>query len=991
MLGKAVQSAIYEKALKNHYIEILYIDFEDTGKCIKLHQDTKLLGGENIFPESDEQMFDDYISKKIMRYASGDTEDLNRVKQQMTMEAITQGTAEHVMHHVMINFMLNGEMRFMQFDFTRESEDTKNVFLFVEDYTDPQQQMMLLQKNEELSNALRYTKKRDKEKFTMQDSIIRTLVAPYENAYVVDIHSGTTTCYSMGEAMLERYGEEFFNGDYEKKISYYIENDVLEEDRKLFDQIRSLKNIEKLLAERNNYSLNYRVFRNNEIKYYQCYLARLNKECNQFIVAFKSIDEEKKQELEQQNRLNIALEEGKRANKALREEMVISEALSQEYHSLLKLDAETGEISLYRTDGFGMKKEMLQELLESHDYAGQILDKYIDNFVAAEDQERVRNATRLEVLKQNVPDQGLYKVSYLRIVDNKYAYYEMNTIKIKDNSGKVYFVIGMRDVDEKVRMQMKQDKEMEMQREIITALGYDYFSVLLVDLEKDHVTIFRQRSLNGKSIADLCAKYHNCWSEFIPNYARERVSDASYDEFMEKLSLDYIRSAKESYISVYEYVSDDGIVYYQIKVAFVQKQDGHRVAVVSTKNIDKIIKKEKQQEEILNKALIEAKVASKAKTDFLFNMSHDIRTPMNAIIGFTNLLEEHLDDKEILLNYIDKIKTANEFLLSLINNVLEMAKIENGKEHLDESSTNMLDFYHAICTLFNTQMNEKGVIFRHSLKIRHRNVMIDVTKMREILLNILSNALKYTPTGNSVTMTVTELPSEREGYAVYQTIIEDTGIGMSEEFLSHMFEYFSRERTTTESGVSGTGLGTAIVKKLVDLMHGTIDVESKLGEGTKITLKMSHQITENQDVQQNFQNEREYNTRDFTGKRILLAEDNDLNAEIAIAILEEHGLEVERAEDGIDCVNMIEKADADHYDLVLMDIQMPNMDGYKATQLIRQLPDKKKSGIPVIAMTANAFEEDKRNALAAGMDGFLSKPIVIEELIHTLQNTMEMR
>lgn len=851
--------------------------------------------------------------------------------------------------------------------------------------------MMLLQKNEELSNALRYTKKRDKEKFTMQDSIIRTLVAPYENAYVVDIHSGTTTCYSMGEAMLERYGEEFFNGDYEKKISYYIENDVLEEDRKLFDQIRFLKNIEKLLDERNNYCLNYRVFRNNEIKYYQCYLARLNKECNQFIVAFKSIDEEKKQEFEQQNRLNIALEEGKRANKALREEMVISEALSQEYHSLLKLDVETGEISLYRTDGFGMKKEMLQELLESHDYAGQILDKYIDNFVAAEDQERVRNATRLEVLKQNVPDQGLYKVSYLRIVDNKYAYYEMNTIKIKDNFGKVYFVIGMRDVDEKVRMQMKQDKEMEMQREIITALGYDYFSVLLVDPEEDHVTIFRQRSLNGKSIADLCAKYHNCWSEFIPNYAKERVSDASYDEFMEKLSLDYIRSAKESYISVYEYVSDDGIVYYQIKVAFVQKQDGHRVAVVSTKNIDKIIKKEKQQEEILNKALTEAKVASKAKTDFLFNMSHDIRTPMNAIIGFTNLLEEHLDDKEMLLNYIDKIKTANEFLLSLINNVLEMAKIENGKEYLDESSTNMVDFYHAICTLFDTQMSEKGVIFRHSLKIRHRNVMIDVTKMREILLNILSNALKYTPTGNSVTMTVTELPSEREGYAVYQTVIEDTGIGMSEEFLSHMFEYFSRERTTTESGVSGTGLGTAIVKKLVDLMHGTIDVESRLGKGTKITLKMSHQITESREVQQNFQKERKYNTGDFTGKRILLAEDNDLNAEIAIAILKEHGIEVERAEDGIDCVNMIEKADADYYDLVLMDIQMPNMDGYKATQLIRQLPDKKKFRIPVIAITANAFEEDKRNALATGMDGFLSKPIVIEELIHTLQNTIEMK
>ena len=825
----------------------------------------------------------------------------------------------------------------------------------------------------------------DKEKFTMQDSIIRTLVIPYENAYVADIHSGKTVCYSMGQAMLERYGEDFFNGNYEKKISYYIENDVLEEDRNLFDPIRFLKAIEKLLTERNNYCFNYRVFRNNEIKYYQCYLARLNKECNQFIIAFKSIDEEKKQELAQQNRLNIALEEGKRASKALGEEMVISEALSQEYHSLLKLDVETGEMSLYRTDGFGMKREMLQELLSSHDYAGQILDKYIDNFVVAQDRERVRNATRLDVLKQNVPDQGLYKVSYLRILDNKYAYYEMNTIKIKDNSGKVYFVIGMRDVDEKVRMQMKQDKEMEMQREIITALGYDYFSVLLVEPENDHVTIFRQRSLNGKSIADLCARHHNCWSEFIPNYARERVTEASYDEFMEKLSLDYIQSAKESYILIYEYVSNDGIAYYQIKVAFVQKQDGHRVAVVSTKNIDEIIKKEKQQEETLNKALIEAKIASKAKTDFLFNMSHDIRTPMNAIIGFTNLLEKHLDDKETLLKYIEKIKTSNEFLLSVINNVLEMAKIENGKEHLDESNTNMEDFYQSVITLFDALMKAKGVIFQYSVRIKHSNIMIDATKMREILLNILSNALKYTPTGNSVTMTVTELPSEREDRAIYQTVIKDTGIGMSAEFLPHMFEQFSRERTATESGVFGTGLGTAIVKKLVDLMHGTIDVASRLGEGTKITLKMSHQITENQDVQQKIEHKQEYSPEDFAGKRILIAEDNDLNAEIAMTILEEQGIEVERAEDGIDCVNMIEKADADYYDLVLMDIQMPNMDGYKATTLIRQLPDQKKSKIPVIAMTANAFEEDKRNAIAAGMNGHMAKPIHVDNLLLTLK------
>ena len=378
-------------------------------------------------------------------------------------------------------------------------------------------------------------------------------------------------------------------------------------------------------------------------------------------------------------------------------------------------------------------------------------------------------------------------------------------------------------------------------------------------------------------------------------------------------------------------------------------------------------------------------------------MSHDIRTPMNAIIGFTNLLEKHLDDKETLLNYIEKIKTSNEFLLSLINNVLEMAKIENGKEQLDESNTDMADFYRSVFTLFDTQMRAKGVVFNYSVKIRHVNIMIDATKMREILLNILSNALKYTPAGNSVTMTVTEQPSEREDYVIYQTVIKDTGIGMSEGFLSHIFEHFSRERTATESGVSGTGLGTAIVKKLVDLMHGTIDVESRLGEGTKITLKMSHQIADTQNVQQEIENEQEYNPKDFAGKRILIAEDNDLNAEIATAILEEQGIEAERAEDGIICVNMVEKADADYYDLVLMDIQMPNMDGYKATQLIRQLPDKKKSRIPIIAMTANAFEEDRRNAIAAGMNGHMAKPIHVDKLLLILkkiigqqdQNTMK--
>lgn len=343
-----------------------------------------------------------------------------------------------------------------------------------------------------------------------------------------------------------------------------------------------------------------------------------------------------------------------------------------------------------------------------------------------------------------------------------------------------------------------------------------------------------------------------------------------------------------------------------------------------------------------------AKAASAAKSAFLFNMSHDIRTPMNAIIGFTDLLKKHIEDKELALDYIGKIQTANDFLLSLINNVLEMARIESGKVILDEATYNAYEFLDELTSLLGTKMEEKGITFNRNIQIENPNVIVDNIKMKEILLNILSNAVKYTPSGRTVSMTLTEFPSERMGYAVYQTIIEDTGIGMSEDFLPHLFEEFTREKTSTESKVVGTGLGMPIVKKLVDLMQGEIEVE------------------------------------DFVRKRILLAEDNELNAEIAITILEEMGFLVEHAEDGIVCVNMIEKEAPDYYDLVLMDIQMPNMDGYKETQVIRRLPDKQKANIPIIAMTANAFDEDRKKAFEVGMNGHVVKPIQTNVLNNTL-------
>ena len=390
------------------------------------------------------------------------------------------------------------------------------------------------------------------------------------------------------------------------------------------------------------------------------------------------------------------------------------------------------------------------------------------------------------------------------------------------------------------------------------------------------------------------------------------------------------------------------------------------------------------------KAQLEITNASNAaKSAFLFNMSHDIRTPMNTIIGFTELLEKHLDDKVLARNYIKKIQTSNDFLLSLINNVLEMARIESGKETLDESYWNAYQFNESLYALFDSQMKEKGIEFIRTSHVRHPEVICDETKLREIFLNILSNALKYTPAGGKVTMRLTEIPSDRPGYAMYQTVIEDTGIGMSEEFLPHLFEEFTRERSSTESRVTGTGLGMPIVKKLVDLMQGTIAVESQIGKGTKFTVTLPHRIAKTGGTDPLTEKTYEHETDRFQGKRILLAEDNDLNAEIAITILEEAGFAVEHAADGIICVDMMEKADAGYYDLILMDIQMPNMDGYKATQTIRKFQNAEKAGITIVAMTANAFEEDKRNAYKAGMNLHISKPIIAGELMRALAEILK--
>lgn len=393
--------------------------------------------------------------------------------------------------------------------------------------------------------------------------------------------------------------------------------------------------------------------------------------------------------------------------------------------------------------------------------------------------------------------------------------------------------------------------------------------------------------------------------------------------------------------------------------------------------------REKLYTEEIRKSAEKARKANEAKTRFLFNMSHDIRTPMNAIVGFSGLLEKSIHDEKKSLDYIKKIRVSSDILLTIINQVLEMARIESGKITLNPESVNIREMVEAMNTVFESSLTKKSLEYQCSLNVVHDQILCDKTKMEEIILNVVSNSIKYTNPHGKITVSIDELDSEDEKNANYKVVVEDNGIGMSQDYLPHIFEEFSREHTSTETRVAGTGLGLPIVKSLVDRMGGTIEVESEEGKGTRFIMKFSFPVSlENQVREKEKQNIPDI-TEKLEGKRILLAEDNELNAEIAETVLVEAGIEVKRVEDGLQCIEELKKMPESYYDVILMDVQMPNMDGYTATQRIRDLDDSR-AEIPIIAMTANAYDEDRRKAQEAGMDGFLAKPLDVDEMMRLL-------
>lgn len=533
---------------------------------------------------------------------------------------------------------------------------------------------------------------------------------------------------------------------------------------------------------------------------------------------------------------------------------------------------------------------------------------------------------------------------------------------------------------------MKRD---DNQKSVISSITYNYEDIMMVDLSDGIIIDFRRGYLS-RSLDEVYGGYTDSFTERVMRFADTYVVDDDREEFYNALSIHHLRRELEANCQTYidtRIVTDRGIEFYRTKVVANSNFSETQLCVLAFENVDEKTRYEMQRNLLLDEARSCAESANNAKSTFLFNMSHDIRTPMNAILGFTNLARKKVrTDPEITDDYLAKVERSSNHLLKLINDVLDMACIESGKVTIEEKDATVHGCGEAIITMMSPLAEQRNIDLSVDYKdIEHEYLFADILHLDQIMLNIVGNAIKYTNPGGKVAITVAEKPSMDIGYANYLITCADNGIGMSPDFLKHIFESFERERSATESGVEGAGLGMSITKRLVDMMNGSIEIESELGVGTTVTLRFKLRIrARDESLDGSLADADDVTTFDLRDKRILVVEDNELNREIAKELLEEQGIIVDIACDGLEAVDKIKLSDPGDFDLVLMDIQMPKLNGYEATKLIRNLNHKQLQSIPIVAMTANAFDEDKKKALDAGMDGFIAKPVDPTKLIATI-------
>jgi signal transduction histidine kinase/ActR/RegA family two-component response regulator len=599
-----------------------------------------------------------------------------------------------------------------------------------------------------------------------------------------------------------------------------------------------------------------------------------------------------------------------------------------------------------------------------------------ESIIYPEDQERFLDGFVKEKIISELDAHGIYKLAFRLMFNGVPTYVQLKVTRMIEKEGS-HIVIGISSVDE----QMKAMEAFEMAHHasitfgrVATALAGDYFSIYVVDLDTDHFVEYSATKefdtlgveKNGEDFFNLSRRnmlrliYEDDRERFMGTFYREKV--------MSILERDKIFTMK------YRLVFGDTPVWVSMKATLLEDNDGRHL-IIGTNNIEAQMEREEEYQQRVREA------RTSARNDFLANMSHDIRTPMNAIVGYTNIAKSNKHKPETVADALDKIGSSSHYLLSLINDILDISKIESGKMQISYGPCDLAALFRRIEDITALQAKKKSLVINYCHdNICHYQVITDELRIEQIIINIVSNAIKYTPPGKTVDLIAEEVPSPG-GKNKYRFIIRDTGIGIKEDYMPHIFESFTREERTTVNRIQGTGLGLAITAKIVEMMGGTISVKSKLGEGSEFTVELELEPLET-DSQANADNSENI---DLAGHRILLVEDNAINAEIARMILEQYGAEVQQAENGKIGLEALQEKGPGYYDAVLMDIQMPVMNGFEATKAIRALGGAYATALPIIAMSANAYDEDVRDCLAAGMNGHIAKPFNPDELMRILR------
>ena len=619
------------------------------------------------------------------------------------------------------------------------------------------------------------------------------------------------------------------------------------------------------------------------------------------------------------------------------------------------------------------------------------IQRWNEKFVKGFTSSSFSNSTNREYLLE-VFNKGQTEITFdyqAKTISGRKTWLRRSICMTPNQAGDIIAYTSVKDISALVEKNKREE-------EYIRALATEYDSInvidFFVDKQKDTISLHTDAKGKLKSLIKDEALNEINYSKKIDSflkYVYQEDRDRFYEETRREQIFDGFAKSGIHIVDFRLISGEDSYLYYQMRFIPIKDEEDTTIGMIACmRNIDSEIRKEFGIRKELEDAMIAAEAANQAKSTFLFNMSHDIRTPMNAIIGFTDIAEKHIDDKERVLDSLKKVKMSSGHLLTLINDVLDMSRVESGRVTITEEPIMLDTAKDSLYSILAGSAESKNIELISTIdsSVTHHWFYADRLRMMRVLTNIISNSVKYTKPGGSINLLVEELPCDREGYAHYRYTITDTGIGMSKEYLEQIFEPFSRAESATKSGVVGTGLGMTITKSLVELMGGTINIESELGKGTTVRLDFEYRIAEPIEPEKI---EDSSIIAELQGKKVLLVEDNELNREIATDILEEEDIIVDIAEDGDIAVEKMKNAKEGQYDLILMDIQMPTMNGYEATREIRKLPSEYAATVPIVAMTANAFAEDKQNALEAGMNGHIAKPIEIPKLLATLSEILK--